>query len=329
MEVAAKQIRTTPRPRCFLCGAEGKPLYENLRPRLFDAPGLWNFKLCLNLTCGLVWLDPMPVPEDLPLAYQNYFTHGQDGNSRPTLRDALYRAYKAGSFLPATIAGLQSAREERTKMFLDNADPGKLLDVGCGDGQFLRLMRRAGWIVDGVDFDRKAIENAKIKYGLELHHGDLASVRFPASTFDAITMSHVIEHVPDPLALLKECRRILKPGGRLIAATPNVNSLGHHHFGSCWLGLDPPRHLHLFSPITLTQLGVQAGFHRADTWATAANAQFFAEGSLSIARTGRHRFGARMTPGLVVRSLLFQFRAMIAHLARRDSGEECVLDAVK
>jgi SAM-dependent methyltransferase len=177
--------------------------------------------------------------------------------------------------------------------------------------------------------DATATERARRRHGLHVHLGALSELVLPGSTFDVVTMSHVIEHVPDPLALLRECHRLLKPGGRLIAVTPNANSLGHHQFGSDWTWLDPPRHLHLFSPTTLAQLGVRAGLRPPQTWTTAANAQFLAEGSLCIARTGRYRFGARMESGLVIRSLLFQFRAMIVHLARRDSGEECVLDAIK
>jgi 2-polyprenyl-3-methyl-5-hydroxy-6-metoxy-1,4-benzoquinol methylase len=186
-----------------------------------------------------------------------------------------------------------------------------------------------GWEVEGQEVDATAAEQARTRHGLRVHLGALADVALSGSTFDVVAMNHVIEHVPDPLALLKECRRILKPGGRLIAVTPNVNSLGHHRFGACWRGLEPPRHLHLFSVTTLNHLGVQAGFHSVRTSTTAANAQFLAEASLCIARTVHHHSGARVGWGLVIQSLLFQFRAMIVHLARKDSGEECVLNAVK
>src|SRR5437667_7073698 len=77
MEQATKQIRTRPCPRCFLCDVEGKLLYQNLTARMFSAPGQWDFRICPLAGCGLMWLDPTPVTEDLPVAYDSYFTHGR------------------------------------------------------------------------------------------------------------------------------------------------------------------------------------------------------------------------------------------------------------
>jgi 2-polyprenyl-3-methyl-5-hydroxy-6-metoxy-1,4-benzoquinol methylase len=147
--------------------------------------------------------------------------------------------------------------------------------------------------------------------------------------FDVITMSHVIEHVHDPVALLKECHRILKPGGSLIAVTPNANAYGHHRFRSNWMPLEPPRHLHLFSPPTLRQIARLAGFRQQECWTTAAKAQFFYEASRDIERLGHHDVNAH--PGILrgLLALAFQFRAMAVHALRKDSGDECVLRARK
>jgi 2-polyprenyl-3-methyl-5-hydroxy-6-metoxy-1,4-benzoquinol methylase len=321
-----QSIRTRPNPNCFLCGATGKLLYSDLADRLSVTPGIWQIKRCPTENCGLLWLDPLPEEKDLHLVYQDYFTH-QD---KPDANRGLTRSI--GHWLYHAllrVTGVAHQREELFSLFLGGTPPGRLLDVGCGDGTRLARWQCMGWQVEGQEVDATAAERARNLHGLRVHLGTLSALALPGSTFDVVTMSHVIEHVPDPLALLQECHRLLKPSGRLIAVTPNVNSLGHHHFGSNWLWLDPPRHLHLFSPATLGQLGARAGFPSPQTRTTAANAQFLAEGSLSVARTGRHRFGARMAPGLVVRSLLFQFRALAVRLARKDSGEECVLDAVK
>ena len=84
--------------------------------------------------------------------------------------------------------------------------------------------------------------------GLEVDCGAVEDQRYPAAAFDAVTLNHVIEHVPDPLATVAECRRLLKPGGRLLMFTPNAGSLAHWMFGRDWRGLEPPRHLHLFAP---------------------------------------------------------------------------------
>ncbi len=319
-------LRTQPCPSCFLCGTTGEVLYADLVDRLFSAPGVWQIKCCPQKDCGLLWLDPKPEEYDLPRIYETYYTH-QDKTTaaRGLARRVAHWSYHA--LLQAT--GLAHQREELFCLYLHGVKPGRLLDVGCGDGGRLARWQAMGWEVEGQEVDVAAAERAGTCHQLRVHLGALPDLALPGSTFDVLTMSHVIEHVPDPLALLQECHRLLKPGGRLIAVTPNVNSYGHHHFGSNWLWLDPPRHLHLFSPTTLRQLGVRAGFRLPQICTTAANTQFLAEGSLSVAQTGHHRFGARMGTRLVLESLLFQFRAMIVHLARRDSGEECVLNAVK
>jgi len=319
-------IRTHSCPICLLCGTAGEILYTELADKLFSAPGVWQIKRCPQKDCGLLWLDPMPEEGDLPLIYETYYTH-QD---KPTVARGLARQIARGAYhalLRAT--GLAYQRSELFSLYLRGVKPGRLLDVGCGDGRHLAHWETMGWKVEGQEVDATAAERARGHHGLHVHVGVLPDLALPGSVFDVVTMNHVIEHVPDPLALLQESHRLLKPGGKLIAVTPNVNSLGHHRFGRCWRGLEPPRHLHLFSPTTLDHLGVQAGFHSVRTSTTAANAQFLAEASLCIAHTGQYRSGARVGWVVAIQSLLFQFRAMTAHFARRDSGEECVFSAVK
>src|SRR5262249_19831508 len=77
MQSVQTEIRTIPQPRCLLCGTEGDYLYRNLVDSYFDAPGKWDFKQCPNEACGLIWLDPFPMAQDLHLAYSRYFTHGE------------------------------------------------------------------------------------------------------------------------------------------------------------------------------------------------------------------------------------------------------------
>jgi 2-polyprenyl-3-methyl-5-hydroxy-6-metoxy-1,4-benzoquinol methylase len=102
---------------------------------------------------------------------------------------------------------------------------GRLLEVGCGSGMILKSMQKLGWQVEGVDFDPAAVEAAR-KRGLDVHLGTLSEQEFRANSFDAIIMGHCIEHVPDPINLLRECYRILEPGGRLVVITPNVVLIG-------------------------------------------------------------------------------------------------------
>jgi SAM-dependent methyltransferase len=124
----------------------------------------------------------------------------------------------------------------------------------------LESMQGLGWRVDGVDFDSVAVTQARDK-GLTVHLGSLAEQLFPNETFDAITASHAIEHVGDPLGVLRECRRMLKPGGLLVLITPNAASWGHRIYKADWRGLEPPRHIRIFTPSSLATLCRRAGFN--------------------------------------------------------------------
>jgi SAM-dependent methyltransferase len=135
----------------------------------------------------------------------------------------------------------------------------RLLDVGFGDASFLRAMGAAGWEVAGLEFDPKAVEAAR-DLGLEVAEATLETAPYEPGSFDAITLSHVIEHLHDPVAALKTCFRLLRPGGMLWLATPNLDSPGHRRFGANWFGLDPPRHLVLFNRRALERALGAAGF---------------------------------------------------------------------
>lgn len=275
---ADNTIRTRSCPDCYVCATTGEPLYQGLRDRLFGAPGQWNLKRCPNTDCGLLWLDPMPIEEDIGKAYESYYTHDDVHQLPDTWLRRLYRRVKNGyvanefgyedtettSFdrLLARLIYLHPGRRADfdLSVFYLNAQPnGYLLDVGCGSGAMLKSIADRGWRVEGVDFDPKAVQNAQAK-GLKVHLGSLEEQKFPDNTFDAITMSHLIEHMPDPLGLLRECHRILKPGGCLVTVTPNAFSWGHRLYGSDWRGLEPPRHLSVFTPHALINAVRHAGF---------------------------------------------------------------------
>jgi SAM-dependent methyltransferase len=135
---------------------------------------------------------------------------------------------------------------------------GRLLDIGCGGGEFLVHMRSAGWEVEGVEPDAAAARRAR-SAGVRVHES-LEEADFPGGSFDAITLSHVIEHFHDPLGALRICRRIIRSSGLLWIATPNVDAAGRTAFGRDWIGLDPPRHLVLFTRSSLAGAVENAGF---------------------------------------------------------------------
>jgi 2-polyprenyl-3-methyl-5-hydroxy-6-metoxy-1,4-benzoquinol methylase len=204
-------------------------------------------------------------------------------NPRPTLQ-ALINFYskpgKYDSWLEELEARDRLWRRRLSKL-RPTKKPGSLLDVGTGIGQFLSLARNEYSEVYGTEVSSTAVEIAREKYGLELFHGVVDDLLPQGRTFDNITVFHVLEHVPDPRAMLRTCYSLLAPGGRLVIAVPNevsslrgmkrrlFSKLHLHPHGDCGrLGL--PRltldgsiseiHLSHFSPPVLAHLLETTGF---------------------------------------------------------------------
>ena len=222
-------------------------------------------------------------------------------------------------------------RAKGDSMFLGSGVSGlnHLLDVGCGKGDFMNRMRRQGWKVEGLEVDADAVEYARSTSDLSVHLGSLEDIRFPDNTFDVITSNHVIEHVHDPISLIRECLRILKPGGRLVLATPNMESFGHQIFEKDWSHLDPPRHLRLFTKKTLRECAARAGFQSIDVWCPPG----YAEGALpaSIERKDKIRGKRRSETFKCLEASSLKMRAYYRYFAKNDEkvGEEIYLMAVK
>ena len=293
-------IRVRASTSCSVCGSSGEVLYSGLDDVLFGAPGEWTLKRCANQACGLLWLDPQPIEEDVGKAYATYYTH-QGAAAGTSLPKRIFRQTRA-SYLRSTL-GYERATSTRgwrwlaplghvhpggaqafaaTVMFLPAPEGGaSLLDVGCGGGDFIAAMRELGWKVSGVETDPVAVERARGRT-LDVHLGDLESAAFDDVSFDAVTLAHVIEHVHDPQRLLAECRRILKPDGMLALTTPNSSSWGHRHFGRDWRGLEPPRHIHIFNSKNIRHLLESAGLQPIRVATLAINASAIWPASAAI-----------------------------------------------
>lgn len=300
-------------------------LYPDLHDRLYDVPGTWGIRRCSNEACGLSWLDPMPLEQELPKLYRRYFTHSgrwEDGVS--PLRSALKRGY--GLALKVSLVGKQ--RQRHQQMYLSRSHAGKLLEVGCGGGATLLRFRQLGWDAEGQEVDADAAAAARRLSAAPVHLGPLVQLRLPEGGYDVIAMNHVVEHVAEPIGLLRECHRLLKPGGTLVAITPNAGSRIHRLFGASWFGLEPPRHFYLFNPGTLKETARRAGFSELTTWTTSVNALNAILGSIDIQQTGRHDMKATPRLAVMARALITQLsegRAITG--LNSDDGAECVLTA--
>ncbi len=287
-------VRVQAAPTCPLCRQTGPVLYDKMRDRLFDAPGVWSLRRCG--ACDILWLDPRPVAAEIGRLYETYLTHDapeeRKGFSADFQRGALTAALGyaiGGSWLGRALAWAPPVRDRAAAMmmWLRAERRGRLLDIGCGNGNFLARAQTLGWDVAGIEPDHAAARVAHDRLGIEIIAPTLAEAALGDASFDAITLAHVIEHLLDPLATLRECARILKPGGRLVVTTPNTESLGHRAWKKSWVGLDPPRHVVLFSRAALQRLTKQAGLQLVELRTVARFASWMWAASRGIARNGR------------------------------------------
>jgi len=343
-KIIDRPIRTKPCPNCYVCNTSGESLYYDLKDLLFGTPGTWHLKKCPNPVCGLIWLDPMPVSQDLARLYTNYYTHDRPLRKTGVIHRMHERALagylnQQWGYTLATSSRVDvvlgyllylhpacRAYADARVMNLRNRPTAHLLEIGFGNGEVLDRLQSYGWEVEGVEADPIAVENARDR-GLNVRIGDLIDQNYPDESFDAIVSSHVIEHVPDPLKFLIECYRILRPEGRLVFYTPNTNSWGHRLYKEHWRGLEPPRHLFIFTISSLTALACEAGFKNPISSVTDRGVGYLRESHLLKKGTLRDLSGdAFMTKAI---HMLSPFFSWFVCLFRPGYGSEIILSATK
>jgi 2-polyprenyl-3-methyl-5-hydroxy-6-metoxy-1,4-benzoquinol methylase len=285
--------------RCVVCDFDGlEALYEDLRPH---DPGGWRLDRCPG--CGSGVLNPRPTVDAIGKAYRGNYRPYRSLRPRPVpkgararLRYAVTDAYlgrrwgyarpapPALATLATVMPGLRRTADRLVRFVPAPAEPNaRLLDIGCGSGTYLKLMRDLGWQVHGIEMDSGAVQTAR-KAGLDVRQGTMDDVDPELDgMFDVITVGHVIEHTHDPIAALKAARRVLKPHGTLWIGTPNLGSLGAHMFRARWRALEPPRHLVLFTGESLTAALHRAGFTAVRPVRSTASAPWHFQQSAKLA----------------------------------------------
>ncbi len=194
--------------------------------------------------CGLVSVNPKPTEEMLEEFYARYFPP----ESELLWQNQMKRVFR---------------KEGLNKI---GKGPGRLLDVGCGYGFFLKLMKENGWEVEGVELSVKTASYAREELGLTVFNGRLEDAGFRDESFDVVTLWYVMEHLKKPMKVLFDVHRILKKGGLIIVRVPNSNididrTLAKFgKFGKRFFLINPPRHLFDYTPRTISLMLEKAGF---------------------------------------------------------------------
>lgn len=244
---------------CILCGSsESVPLYITFE-RMFGYGGKFFLKECSK--CSLAFLNPQPADSQLKKYYpsKDYYIYKRSSKKGPIgiIREYLVAHYYSPSFL-SLLMGTFIKNVPAMPSCVEN---GKILDLGCGTGDTLVLLKKLGWDVYGMDIDGNAISIGGKRGLSNLKVGTYKDLdRYPDDYFDAIRLYHVIEHLDDPSFCLSLIRKKLKKNGELVMGTPNIESLVSKIFKAYWYNLDSPRHLFIFSPRTLRMLVEKNGF---------------------------------------------------------------------
>ena len=228
---------------CNLCGNSETFLLYKSKDRLHGRRGTFNVVKCK--TCGLVYINPRPTKDEIKYYYPNE-----------------YCAYKGALSKHSSNTYIDNQENKsRYEKIIRFKKGGRIIDIGCGDGCFLRYMKKNNWEVFGVEISELASNYARKEVGLNIFTGELLDAKFPNEHFDVVTLWAVIEHLHNPLGILTEINRILRRDGLLIFNTQNIESAEAKIFKNKWYHLDTPRHLYDFSPDTLKQMLTKTSFN--------------------------------------------------------------------
>lgn len=222
--------------KCEVCGNNNSRVFGFAKCPDGTTERVFNLRKCSH--CGFVYLCPRPAASEMKAFYFDEY-YGNSSGASGYLSAALFPLFR---FL----------RKERVYRY---KKAGRILDVGCGDGSFLNLMRRLGWEVLGVETSDSGIKRCAQK-----KINTRKNIDFPEEYFDVITLWQSLEHIENPLLTFKKIYGVLSKKGILIISVPNIESMEYLLFQSFWFHLDLPRHMYHFSPETLKELLMKAGF---------------------------------------------------------------------
>jgi len=216
---------------CNLCNSNNfKVLYTRKHYAL-------NYQIVKCKTCGLIYMNPRFSEEkNRDLYNDTYYYFGKEDDE----------------------ININKAVEQFKRLQFYSAK-GRLLEIGCAKGFFLKIARDNGWETYGVDLSDYGCKFAKEQFNLNVLQGVLEEIDLPEKYFDVVSLWDTLEHLRDPCKVLEKIKRLLKDDGILMIETPNINSVFFKLYRRYWLGFNP-FHLYYFSPQTLKNMLCKLGF---------------------------------------------------------------------
>jgi 2-polyprenyl-3-methyl-5-hydroxy-6-metoxy-1,4-benzoquinol methylase len=250
------------RDSCPVCGSDGEFSFAS-RDLMYDKQEKYRYLICRN--CKSEYQVPPPnaaqIASFYPEEYDQYAPLKKQ-KRRSHAKTAVLKYHYGYAHIAAPPMlyrlGFRVLAAIKYKDELPYVVDGRALDIGCGNGRFIRSMNSLGWRCEGVEFSETAVAVCR-QAGLKVFHGELEKAGFDNESFDLVTARHLVEHVADPAMLMTEIARILKPGGKAVFETPNNRSFGKKIFGKLWFANEVPRHLVLFNAESLALLAEKNG----------------------------------------------------------------------
>ena len=228
---------------CPICGSESfDPFISGKDYFLTGEP----FEIVKCRNCGFRFTNPRPKATELGKYYESteYISHS---NKQKGLFAAVYQQVRKYTLV------------RKLSLIKQFQEKGEILDIGCATGQFLHFMGGHGWKTTGIEPDDKTRAKAISEYGLKVFPEEQLNT-FQKTSFDVITMWHVLEHVSDLNARMEQLKSLLKPIGTLFIAIPNCEAQDAKFYGKYWAGYDLPRHLYHFTKEDIIRLAENHGF---------------------------------------------------------------------
>jgi SAM-dependent methyltransferase len=232
---------------CLLCGSAQYAALFSASDRLYHTTSKL-FRVVRCRECGLLRLDPPPSADELHLYYPKNYWFAPDETTASRMEEA-YRRLVLRDHVRFVARALR-----------DSSARGPLLDVGCGGGLFLGMMRERGFRVLGLDFSPEAASIAWSRQQAPAVCAMLERAPFPPGRLAGLTMFHVLEHLYDPRAYLRAAFDLLASDGRIVVQVPNAASWQFRMLGRSWNGVDVPRHLFDFRARDIERLLESCGF---------------------------------------------------------------------
>ncbi len=222
---------------CPVCGSNDLEIYMETQDYFLTQE---KFSIVECKACSFKFTNPRPLENELAKYYKSeaYISHS---DSSEGLFNKVYQKVRKYTLC------------KKYKLITDFKAKGKILDIGCASGNFLSIFKENGWETVGVEPNEEIREYAKNKFGLNVYPEDYLK-QMPENEFDVITMWHVLEHVFDLDARMRDLKRLLKKDGILIIAVPNADCLDAQIYDKYWAAYDVPRHLYHFTQKSIETL---------------------------------------------------------------------------